>query len=67
MKAATSNNTRIPELIHLGDVYKSSLLDQSELFNNFFYSQFSDASAYDIEIDHSQSQNFVIDFNQSRF
>ena len=63
---ATSNNTRIPELVHLGDVYKSSLLDQSELFNNFFYSQFSDASAYDIEIDHSQSQNFVIDFNQSR-
>ena len=63
---ATSNSTRIPELVRLGDIYKSNVLDQSELFNKFFYDQFSDASAYDIEIDNSRSQNFVIDFNQAR-
>ena len=41
-------------------------MDQSELFNKYFYDQFSDASAYDIEIDNSRSHNFVIDFNQAR-
>ena len=46
--------------------YKSNLLDQSELFNTFFYDHFSNASAYDIEIAYSRSQNFVIDFNQTR-
>ena len=63
---ATANNTRIPELVHLGDLCKTKLPDQSELFNTFFYKQFSEASTYEIEIDHSLSPNFVIDFNQSR-
>ena len=63
---ATSNNTRIPELVHLGEIFKSKPLDQSELFNKFFYDQFSDPSTYDIEIDNSQSHNFVIDFNHAR-
>ena len=53
-------------LVHLGDIYKSSLLDQSELFNKLFYDQFTDASVCDIEIDNSRSQNFVIDFNQAK-
>ena len=63
---ATANNTRIPELVHLGDLCKTKISDQSELFNTFFYRQFSEASTYETEIDHSLSPNFVIDFNQSR-
>ena len=63
---ATANNTRIPELVRLGDACKTQHSDQSELFNSFFYNQFSDASIYDIDIDDTQSPNFVIDFNHSR-
>ena len=59
---ANANNTRIPELLCLGDVCKTKLW----LFNSFFYNQFSGASVYDIEVDNTQSPNFVIDFNHSR-
>ena len=62
----TANNTRIPELLRLGDVYKTKFSDQAELFNSFFFQQFSEASKYDIEIDNTHSPNFVIDFNHSR-
>ena len=63
---ATANNTRIPELVHLEDSYKSSPLDQAELFNNFFYKQFSSASNYDLSVDYSNPENFKIDFSESR-
>ena len=48
---ATSKSTRIPELVHLDDVHKTSPLDQANLFNSFFYQQFSTPSNYDIPID----------------
>ena len=62
---ATANNTRIPELVHLDDSYKSSPSDQAELFNTFFYRQFSEASNYDIKVNYSNSENFEIDFSES--
>ena len=63
---ATANSTRIPELVYLENTFKSNSLDQSELFNTFFYNQFSEASTYDIVIDHNNSDDFSIDFNESR-
>ena len=63
---ATANSTRIPELVHLGDNFKSNLLDQAELFNKFFFDQFSEASSYSIDIDNNHSDDFNIDFNHSR-
>ena len=63
---ATANSTRIPELVYLENTFKSNSLDQSELFNTFFYNPFSEASTYDIVIDHNNSDDFSIDFNESR-
>ncbi|MCP4457121.1 MAG: hypothetical protein GY816_03695, partial [Cytophagales bacterium] len=64
---ATSSNTRIPELVHLDDVYKNTPIDQSNLFNSFFYKQFSEPSNYGIAIEYSPSNNkFDIDFRPNR-
>ena len=63
---ATANSTRLPELLHLDSLFKSNPLDQAELFNTFFYKQFSDASTYDVNIDSSHSEEYRIDFNVSR-
>ena len=38
---AIANSTRIPERVYLGNTFKSNSLDKSELFNTFFYNQFS--------------------------
>ena len=63
---ATANSTRIPELVQLDSTYKSNPIDQAELYNTFFYNQFSEPSSYDISIDNSNSQDFDIDFSASR-
>ena len=42
---------RIPDCMHRNDAFRHKPLDKAELFNNFFYEQFSNPSNYDIEID----------------
>ena len=44
------------------DRLRSNPKDQCELFNEFFYKQFTDASKYDIEIDFSRDHLFQVDF-----
>ena len=44
-------STRIPETMKFGDQFRYKPLDQANLFNTYFFSQFSDRSSYDIEID----------------
>ncbi|MCP4486884.1 MAG: hypothetical protein GY820_06125 [Gammaproteobacteria bacterium] len=64
---ATSSNTRIPELVHLDEVYKNTPADQSNLFNTFFYQQFSEPSSYDITIEYSSTNDeFGIEFSSTR-
>ena len=63
---ATANSTRIPEVVHLEDTFKSKPMDQAELFNSFFYKQFSDASVYNIGVFDQGSAEFKIDFCKSR-
>ena len=63
---ATANNTRIPEQVHLENSFKSNPADQADLFNTFFYKQFSEASSYSISVDDTNSRDFCIDFNASR-
>ena len=53
-------------LIYLHNTHKSKPLDQAELFNQYFYNQFSDESKYDISISNFDSENFDIDFSCSR-
>ncbi|MCP4459038.1 MAG: hypothetical protein GY816_13600, partial [Cytophagales bacterium] len=63
---ATSNNTRIPEMVHLNDVFKTNPADQAQLFNNYFQQQFSEPSNYDIPIDSGMDQWHYIDFDRIR-
>ena len=46
-----SKSTRIPETVWYKNKFRNKLADQADLFNNFFYEQFSDSSKYDINID----------------
>ena len=63
---ASANSTRIPEVVHFEETFKSSPLDQATLFNSFFYKQFSEDSNYDIDIDDSRSDEYLIDFSEHR-
>ena len=65
---ATSNNQRIPEFITYNNHTRCCPvpLDQAELFNEFFYEQFSEASNYNIPIDFTEDNRFDIDFNHTR-
>ena len=64
---ATSNNTRIPELINLGEVFRTDHKEQAELFNIHFKGQFSDASHYNIPVNHfDPNDEWHIDFSSSR-
>ena len=63
---ASSANTRIPESVNLHNTHKSKHLEQAELFNQYFYNQFSDESKYDISIGNFDSEIFDIDFICSR-
>ena len=63
---ATSNNTRIPEMVHLNDVFKTDHTDQAHLFNNYFQQQFSEPSNYDIPVNIGVRDDWHIDFNHFR-
>ncbi len=61
-----SKSRRLPECMYLNGRYRSQSVDKAELFNAFFYDQFSDASNYDISIDWSTDSSFDIDFNHRK-
>ena len=56
----SSNAHRIPESINYNGRFRNSPLEQANLFNEFFYEQFSKKSLYNIPIDYSKK--FEIDF-----
>ena len=61
----TANNShRIPEDVYHNDVHKRDSTSQAELFNQFFYAQFSQESKYDIPMSGNLQDNhmFHIDF-----
>ncbi len=63
----TSKSTRIPEKMYLGYRFRSAVLDKANLFNTFFYDQFSDPSNYNIDIDWSDDNIlYDIEFSESR-
>ena len=65
VKSKTASQ-RIPEFISYNGVVRSKPEDQANLFNNFFFEQFSDASLYDIDIDYSNDSHFDIEFDHRR-
>ena len=52
--------------MHLDDTFRNKPSEKAELFNNYFYEQFSDPSNYNTYIDFSNDQVFDIDFNRNR-
>ena len=58
-----SNSHRIPDLVSYGNKLKSKKIDQCNLFNQYFFDQFSEPSTYDIPIDYSLDHQFMIKFD----
>ena len=52
----TSNSTRIPECVSYGNRFRTVNKDQAELFNSYFYDQFSSPSSYEIPIDYTNDK-----------
>ena len=55
-----SKSTRIPETVRYGERFRSNLTDQANLFNEYFFDQFSECSQYDTEIDMGRENGFKI-------
>ncbi len=58
-----SNSFRIPNCLSYSGQLRFKPKDQAELFNSFFYNQFSDPSSYNIDISYDNDTNFNIDFD----
>ena len=59
----TSSSHRIPEFVTYNGITRNCPQDQADLFNGFFYEQFSDESSYDISVDYSADSAFDIVFD----
>ena len=62
---SSSNSHRIPECVEYQGRLRNSPKDQADLFNEFFYAQFSEPSLYNIDISWENDIRFDIDFNPS--
>ena len=58
-----SKSTRIPETVYYGTRVRNDTSGQSELFNEYFHDQFSEASRYDIDIDYSNNSFIDLRFH----
>ena len=56
---STSNTSRIPTQVHKKEVYSNEAKKQADLFNEYFYNQFSAPSAYNTEVDFANDNNFI--------
>ena len=45
-----SKSTRIPETVRYGNRFRNNSSDQADLFNEYFYEQFSEESDYNVDI-----------------
>ena len=57
---SANNSHRIPECVSYNGVLRNDPKGQAELFNEFFFDQFSEESKYDIDIDMDQGDKFDI-------
>ena len=60
-----SNCHRIPEVVSYGDCIRSDPQGQCDLFNRFFYDQFTGESVYAIDIDYSNDHLYQLTFDPS--
>ena len=64
----TSKSARIPETVSYSGKFRNKPADKADLFNQFFFNQFSESSKYDININFTNdtSYNYKIDFREVR-
>ena len=62
---STSKSCRIPEIVRYKNKISSNTITKTNMFNNFFYNQFSEPSTYDIEISLEQDEEYI-DFSTTR-
>ena len=60
------NSSRIPEVISYEGVTATDPLAKANMFNKYFYKQFSEPSCYETDIDFTNDSTFDIDFSASR-
>ena len=60
---SSSTSSRIPEQVHHNSIHANKSHDKANLFNTFFFNQFSPPSKYDIDINFREYQyhNFRFD------
>ena len=63
---SSKNSSRIPEVISYEGVTATDPLAKANMFNNYFYKQFSEPSCYETDIDFTNDSTFDIDFSASR-
>ena len=63
---SNSKSSRFPETMHLYNRFRNKSSEKAELFNSYFYEQFSGPSNYNTHISRSNDQSFDIDFNRNR-
>ena len=61
-----SKSTRIPTVMKNKNKISSNELDKANMFNEFFFDQFSNEFTYDVGIDFSNDDLFDIDFSCTR-
>ena len=58
-----TKSTRIPEVVYQNGKCSSNSQDKANMFNQFFFQQFSAESLYDVDIDFTNDEKFNTDFN----
>ena len=61
---SNSKSSRLPKTMHLYNRFRNKSSENAELFNSYFYEQFSGPSNYNTHISWSNDQTFDIDFNR---
>ena len=62
----TTKSNRIPEIVCRGSSISSYTKTKADMFNKFFYDQFSEPSIYNTDISFENDNDFDIDFSPSR-
>ena len=62
---SNTKSSRIPEVMKNNNRISSNNLDKANMFNDYFFEQFSNESTYDVDIDFSDDM-FDIDFSCTR-
>ena len=62
----TTKFNRIPEIVYRGSSISSDTKTKADMFNKFFYDQFSEPSIYNTDITFESDNDFDMDFSPSR-